>query len=140
MRLPAPFVPRAVARTPSNHPAPAGTSSGAWTRARQAQPLLLTPRGPPAAAPRSGKPYTGLVGEQQPERKGLSPYAKAGAYAGLAFVTPISGWVCYKIGEWLDRSWGTSYLYLAGLIIGCVAGMYETYRQAVRIEGLDKRK
>lgn len=85
-------------------------------------------------------PYTGRVGEQQPERKGLSPYAKAGAYAGLAFVTPISGWVCYKIGEWLDQSWGTSYLYLVGLIVGCAAGMYETFRQAVRIEGLNRKK
>lgn len=70
----------------------------------------------------------------------MSPLAKAGAYAGLAFVTPISGWVCYKIGQWLDQQWGTGYLYLAGLIIGCAAGMYETFRQALRIEGLDKRK
>lgn len=74
------------------------------------------------------------------QRKGLSPYAKAGAYAGLAFVTPISGWVCYRIGEWLDRAWGVSYLDLVGLIIGCAAGMYETFRQAVRIEGLDRRR
>jgi hypothetical protein len=70
----------------------------------------------------------------------MSPLAKAGAYAGLAFVTPISGWVCYKIGQWLDRQWGTGYVSLAGLIIGCAAGMYETFRQALRIEGLDKRK
>ncbi len=84
--------------------------------------------------------YTGDVEEDRQDRKGLSPYAKAGAYAGLAFVTPISGWVCYKIGQWLDQSWGTSYLYLVGLIVGCAAGMYETFRQAVRIEGLDKRQ
>lgn len=63
--------------------------------------------------------------------------AKAGAYVGLAFVTPISGWVCWKLGEWLDRTWGTGYLYLVGLIVGCAAGMYETFRQAMRIEGLD---
>jgi F0F1-type ATP synthase assembly protein I len=80
------------------------------------------------------------VEEQQEERKGLSPYAKAGAYAGLAFVTPISGFVCYKIGDWLDQRYGTGYLYLIGLILGCAAGMYETFRQAVRIEGLDKRQ
>ncbi len=70
----------------------------------------------------------------------MSGYAKAGAYTGLAFVTPISGWVCYKIGQWLDQHYATNWLWLAGLIVGCVAGMYETFRQAMRIEGLDKRK
>lgn len=77
---------------------------------------------------------------KQPGRKELSSYAKAGAYAGLAFVTPISGWICYKLGLWLDQEWGTGYLYLVGLILGCAAGMYETFRQAMRIEGLDKQK
>ncbi len=90
-----------------------------------------------AAAERA---YTEGVEEPQQERKGLSPYAKAGAYAGLAFVTPISGYVCYRIGDWLDQKYGTDYLYLAGLILGCAAGMYETFRQAVRIEGLDRRQ
>lgn len=98
------------------------------------------PCAPATGAARRLTPYTDLVDEDRQERNGLSPYAKAGAYAGLAFVTPISGWVCYKIGQWLDQSWGTSYLYLVGLIVGCAAGMYETFRQAVRIEGLDKRR
>ncbi|MBI5084246.1 MAG: AtpZ/AtpI family protein [Acidobacteria bacterium] len=71
---------------------------------------------------------------------GMSSYAKAGAYAGLAFVTPISGWVCYQAGVWLDARYGTGWMALAGLIIGCGAGMYETCRQAMRIEGLDKKK
>jgi F0F1-type ATP synthase assembly protein I len=70
----------------------------------------------------------------------LSPYAKAGAYAGLALVTPISGWVCYQVGLWLDQRWGTGYWNLVGLLVGCGAGMYETYRQAVRIEGLGKNQ
>ena len=71
------------------------------------------------------------------ERKPLTSYAKAAAYMGLAFVTPISGWICYKIGQFLDGKWGTSWVSIAGLIIGCAAGMYETYRQGLSIEGLD---
>lgn len=70
----------------------------------------------------------------------MSPYAKAGAYVGLALVTPISGWICYKLGLWLDQSWGTGYVGLVGLIVGCAAGMYETFRQAMRIEGLDRAR
>jgi F0F1-type ATP synthase assembly protein I len=72
-----------------------------------------------------------------PDRKPLTSYAKAGAYMGLAFITPISGWICYKIGQFLDRQMGTSWAAIVGLLIGCAAGMYETYRQGLSIEGLD---
>ncbi len=70
----------------------------------------------------------------------MTPYAKAAAYAGLALVTPISGWICYKIGQMLDHSAGTGWVSLAGLLVGCAAGVYETYRAALRIEGMDRPK
>ncbi|MGC4048209.1 MAG: hypothetical protein QM757_00625 [Paludibaculum sp.] len=73
-------------------------------------------------------------------RSGMSTYAKAGAYSGLALITPISGWICYKIGQYLNQAWNTAQLDTAGLILGCGLGMYETFRQATRIEGLDKKK
>jgi F0F1-type ATP synthase assembly protein I len=66
----------------------------------------------------------------------MTSYAKAGAYMGLALVTPVSGWICYKIGQFLDRQLGTSWVAVVGLMIGCAAGMYETYREGLRIEGL----
>ena len=70
----------------------------------------------------------------------MSPYAKGAAYAGLALVTPISGWICFKIGQMLDQRGGTTWISMAGLLIGCAAGIYETYIAALRIEGLDKPK
>jgi Putative F0F1-ATPase subunit Ca2+/Mg2+ transporter len=72
--------------------------------------------------------------------KNMSSYAKAGAYAGLALVTPISGWICYQIGLWLDGRYGTGWMSTVGLMLGCGLGMYETFKAAVRIEGLDKKK
>jgi hypothetical protein len=72
--------------------------------------------------------------------KNMSSYAKAGAYAGLALVTPISGWICYQIGLWLDQRYGTGWMSTLGLMLGCGLGMYETFKAAVRIEGLDKKK
>lgn len=66
----------------------------------------------------------------------MTSYAKAAAYMGLAFVTPVSGWICYEIGKFGDARWGTSWVAMAGLLVGCAAGMYETYREALRIEGL----
>ena len=70
----------------------------------------------------------------------MSPYAKGAAYAGLALVTPISGWICFKIGQMLDQRGGTTWISLVGLLIGCASGIYETYIAAVRIEGLAKPK
>ena len=70
------------------------------------------------------------------DRPQMTPYAKAAAYMGLALVTPVSGWICYKVGQYLDRQMGTSWAAVVGLIIGCAAGMYETYREGLRIEGL----
>jgi hypothetical protein len=70
----------------------------------------------------------------------MSGYAKAGAYVGLATITPIAGYAGYMLGSWADKEMGTHWAQTLGLMAGCVAGIYETVRQAVRIEGLDKRK
>ena len=56
---------------------------------------------------------------------------------GLALITPISGFVCYKLGQYLDQRMGSSWIAIVGLIVGCAAGMYETYRQGLNIEGID---
>ena len=58
---------------------------------------------------------------------------------GLAMVTPASGFICFKIGQALDARAHTSWIAIVALLIGCAAGMYETFRQAMRIEGFDKR-
>lgn len=71
---------------------------------------------------------------------GMSGYAKTGAYMGLATITPISGYVGYLLGGWLDRNMGWNWAATTGLLVGCAVGMYETFLQAVRIEGLNKRK
>ena len=70
----------------------------------------------------------------------MTPYAKGAAYMGLAMVTPASGWICYKIGQMLDRQAHTSWIAVVGLLVGCGAGIYEIYREALKIEGLDKPK
>jgi len=71
---------------------------------------------------------------------GAGGYAKAGAYMGLATITPLSGYAGYLLGGWLDGNMGWNWAATTGLLVGCVVGMYETFLQAVRIEGLNKRK
>lgn len=72
--------------------------------------------------------------------RGMQGYAKAGAYMGLALLTPIAGYMGYLAGGWLAVKTGIGWLDTAGLMLGCVAGMYETGRSAMRIEGLDRKK
>lgn len=64
----------------------------------------------------------------------MSPWAKAGAYMGLAFVVPISGYIAYWIGGKAGGRTGA----MIGLLLGLAAGIYEVYRQAMRIEGFKK--
>lgn len=78
--------------------------------------------------------------EPRPPGSGLTGYSKAGAYMGLALVTPIAGYLGYLGGQWAAGHFGVSWLDTVGLMLGCVAGMYETGKQALRIEGLDRRK
>jgi F0F1-type ATP synthase assembly protein I len=61
-------------------------------------------------------------------------WAKAGAYTGLAFILPVAMLACYFLGDWADKKLGTKFLYLIGLIVGFAAGLWETMRQADRIE------
>lgn len=70
----------------------------------------------------------------------MTGYAKAGAYMGLAFITPIAGFTGYAVGHWLAPKVGVPWLDIAGMIAGCASGMYEVYRQAMRIEGLDRER
>lgn len=62
------------------------------------------------------------------------PWAKAGAYAGLAFILPVAMVVCYEIGVWADQKLGTHYGNLVGILAGFAGGLYETMRQVNRIE------
>lgn len=60
-----------------------------------------------------------------------NPWTKAGAYMGLIFVIPVAGYLGYVIGGYLAGKTGEG----IGAMIGVAAGMFETYRQIMRIEG-----
>ena len=55
-------------------------------------------------------------------------------YSQLAFVFPaatVAGWL---VGEALDRWLHTTWLYIAGLIVGIIAGFVELIRAAMSAE------
>lgn len=68
------------------------------------------------------------------KRSGKSWQVKAGAYMGLVWVLPVSMAALWWIGSLMDSKFGTTYWNYVGLGVGFVAGLYETIRQADRIE------
>ncbi len=55
-----------------------------------------------------------------------------GEYTSLAFLLPVCAVLGYGIGYLLDREFGTTWLYLPGLIVGIAAGLTQLIRQFMR--------
>jgi F0F1-type ATP synthase assembly protein I len=66
------------------------------------------------------------------ERPEQSMWRQIGKYSHLAFVLPASIVVGIVIGEALDHWLQTTWITLAGLLVGCVAGFFELIRTIVR--------
>jgi hypothetical protein len=67
-------------------------------------------------------------------------WGKFGAYSGLAFVLPITMWLGYMAGQWVDGHYGTKQGANLGLVAGLGIGLYETIRQVSRLEKNGKKK
>lgn len=55
-----------------------------------------------------------------------------GEYTSLGFLLPVSALVGYGLGYLLDKQFGTTWLYIPGLILGIVAGFVQLIRQLMR--------
>ncbi len=67
-------------------------------------------------------------------KKDRSTWIQMAKYSQLAFIFPaatVAGWL---IGVALDRRLHTTWLYIAGLIVGIVAGFVELIRAALSSE------
>jgi F0F1-type ATP synthase assembly protein I len=63
-----------------------------------------------------------------------SPWLQLARYSQLAVVLPAATFVGWLIGAALDHWLHTSWLYLAGLLIGIAAGFVELIRTVTRSE------
>jgi len=55
-----------------------------------------------------------------------------GEYTSLAFMLPAAALIGYFLGYLLDKEFETTWLYLAGLIVGITAGLVQLIRQLMR--------
>jgi F0F1-type ATP synthase assembly protein I len=70
---------------------------------------------------------------ESPERK-KSVLVQLANYSQLAFIFPAATVVGWLIGAALDRWLHTTWLYLAGLILGIIAGFVELIRMVTSSE------
>ena len=56
-------------------------------------------------------------------------------YAHLGMVLPASVFVGWLVGAWLDRKFGTTWITLAGILLGIAAGFVEITRAALKMMG-----
>jgi ATP synthase protein I len=66
--------------------------------------------------------------EVKPEKGQKSIWAIAGEYSAVGFMLPSSVFAGYLIGYWLDKKFGTSYLYLVFMVLGIIAGFMQIFR------------
>jgi F0F1-type ATP synthase assembly protein I len=55
-----------------------------------------------------------------------------GEYTTLAFLLPVSALIGYVLGYLLDKQFGTTWIYIPGLILGIVSGFVQLIRQLMR--------
>lgn len=57
---------------------------------------------------------------------------KAAEYSSLALILPVSTFVGYLLGYWLDERLGTTWLRILLLILGTAGGFVTLIRQVLR--------
>jgi len=75
-----------------------------------------------------------MSGQEDKSKKERSTWIQMAKYSQLAFVFPaatVAGWL---LGVALDRWLHTTWLYIAGLIVGIIAGFVELIRAALSSE------
>lgn len=60
------------------------------------------------------------------DRNLVKVYAR---YSYLAFVLPAATFVGWALGAWLDKQFGTTYLFLVFLLFGIAAGIIQLIRE-----------
>jgi F0F1-type ATP synthase assembly protein I len=75
-----------------------------------------------------------MPGPDNNSKKDRSTWIQMAKYSQLAFVFPAATFAGWLIGVGLDRWLHTTWLYIAGLILGIVAGFVELIRAALSSE------
>ena len=86
-------------------------------------------------------PFNSPHPDQKQSGGGLQSLVKAEKLIQIALVMPAAvfiGWIAgVALDKWLHQTW----IYILGLVLGCIAGLVEAVRQAVSSDrALDRKK
>ena len=86
-------------------------------------------------------PFNSPHPDQKRSGGGLQSLVKAEKLIQIALVMPAAvfiGWIAgVALDKWLHQTW----IYILGLVLGCIAGLVEAVRQAVSSDrALDRNK
>lgn len=92
-------------------------------------------------------PYNRPIRDQKPGRKissGLEGLVQAEKMMQIAILLPSAAFIGWLIGSWLDRRFHQSWIGLAGIIFGGIAGMVHVIRMVLaagpKDDGSDQTK
>lgn len=66
-----------------------------------------------------------------PDRKEKSLLVQAARYSEMGFIIPAAAFIGLLLGKLLDRWLGTHWIYIAGVVLGIIAGFVEMIRMAM---------
>jgi F0F1-type ATP synthase assembly protein I len=66
--------------------------------------------------------------ELKPADEKKSIWVIAGEYSSLGFILPSCVFAGYLVGYWLDKKFGTTYLYLVFMVLGIISGFIQIFR------------
>lgn len=81
------------------------------------------------------EPSTSPPEPEKKEGRPQSAMAQVARYSHIGFMLPAAAMVGYAFGWLLDRWLGTTWIQIAGVVVGMVAGMMEVIRLVMRDKG-----
>ena len=72
-----------------------------------------------------------VLKDQKPEKRDESAWVTLARYSEIGFMIPATVLVGYFLGWLADRALHTHWIYLAGIILGAVAGFVSMIRKAL---------
>ncbi len=87
-------------------------------------------------------PFHRAIPEQKPSEKSsgvLAGYVEAEKLLNIALVLPGAVAICGLAGWWVADQLHQHWIFVAGIVFGCVAGLYYVIQQAIAAEKVSRK-
>ena len=78
--------------------------------------------------------------ESRQQRESRDAWSLVARYSEIGFIIPAAVFLGYLFGWLLDRSLGTHWIYIAGVVFGAIVGFAQMIRSVMRMNSDSERK